>query len=123
MTAQENDEADLARTLIEVEDFGGPPPGGADKMASMTKPTRELLERALELPRPERERLARKLLESVDEEDQGDELDPAFVKELERRLADKPAPGQRWPTVDEVLSRLRRELKLPARRTSKRRGA
>ena len=89
----------------------------------MTKATRNLLERALELPAAERERLARRILESVDDEDESD-LDPAFVKELERRLADEPKPRERWSTVDEVLSRLRRELKLPARRvTRRRRGA
>lgn len=87
----------------------------------MTKAARELLNKALELPRADRERMAKRLLASVDEEEDTDELDPELVKELEKRLADEPAPGERWPTVHEVISRARRELKLPARR-SKRRG-
>ena len=88
----------------------------------MTRSARDLLDQALELPTAERERLARKLLASLDEDE--DDLDPAFVKELERRLLDEPARGERWPTVNKVLARLRRDLKLPARRTRKRcRGA
>jgi hypothetical protein len=51
-------------------------------------------------------------------DDEGDELDPDLGKDLERRLADEPAPGERWPTVDEVLAQVRRELGLPRRRRS-----
>jgi hypothetical protein len=86
----------------------------------MTKAARDLLNKALELPRADRERMAKRLLASVDEEETG-ELDPELVRELERRLADEPPLGEHWPTMDEVLSRLRRELKLPPRR-AKRRG-
>ena len=87
----------------------------------MTKPIRALLDQALALPAATREQFVRKLLESLDEESES-AFDPAFAKELERRLADKPVAGERWPSVDEVLGRLRRELKLPAARTTKRRG-
>ena len=89
----------------------------------MTKIARELLGRALELSDAERARLARRLLESLDEEESGPgELDPVLARELERRLADEPAPGERWPTIGEVLGRLRRELKLP-RAAKRRRGS
>lgn len=88
----------------------------------MTKRARDVLHRALELPESDRARLARRILESLDEKDDEEELDPDFAKELERRLSEEPPPGARWPTVDEVLDRLRRELKLP-RVTKRRRGA
>ena len=92
----------------------------------MTTKARELLERALQLSPRERRRLAQDLLESIDdsEEETSVELDPVFVKELERRLVDEPPKGERWPTVHEVIDRLRRDLELgPVRARKRARGS
>jgi len=77
----------------------------------MTRVTRELLERALTLSPAERMKLAHETLDSVgDEAEEDAELSPEWREEFERRLRDEPEPGERWPSGEEVVARLRREL-------------
>ncbi len=76
----------------------------------MTEATRDLLKRALELPPGERVKLAHELLGSVvaDEESADGllDLDPEFVAELNRRVADK-TPGI---PADEAFAEVERRL-------------
>lgn len=79
----------------------------------MTRDGHDLLERALKLPPAERIRLANELLDSLgDEAEAGDgaDLSAEWRQEIERRLQDEPEPGHPWPTGEEVVARLRREL-------------
>lgn len=93
----------------------------------MRKAARELLHKALELSEAERVRLARTLLESV--EDGSDEagLSPDWRAELERRLADEPTAEKPWETGEQLLARLERAQKRSdaarARASKRRRGA
>ncbi len=82
-------------------------------LESMTRETKELLERALKLPPKDRVKLARELLESVPESaasDGREELSAEWKAEIERRLADEPSAEDPWHTGEEVLARLREEL-------------
>jgi putative addiction module component (TIGR02574 family) len=92
----------------------------------MTRSGREILERALKLAPAERLKIAHEIIESVpvddDLEDDGAELSAEWRGEIERRLAEEPAPGNPWPTGEEVMARLRGELK-KGRARKKRRGS
>ena len=94
----------------------------------MTRSGKELLEHALKLSQPERARLAHELFDSLDDEHQGDlEIDPGYLRELDRRALDEPKPGERWPTAREVVDQIRRrrrksDLTRPSRRPSKKRA-
>ena len=84
----------------------------------MTKATRELLKRALDLSEAERLELARGIIDSVDD-DEGEDpkvVAAAWKTEIEKRLretleAGDDAPGDEWPVV-----RARLERKLRSRR-------
>lgn len=77
----------------------------------MTRSGRDLLERALKLPAEERVRLAHEILESVDEGRRRPvKLSRVWREEIERRLAEEPAPGSRWSSGEEIVARLRAEL-------------
>jgi putative addiction module component (TIGR02574 family) len=77
----------------------------------MTREGHDLLERALKLSPAERMKLATEILDSVGDEAEDDaELSPEWREEIERRLQDEPKPGKPWPTGEEVIARLRREL-------------
>lgn len=78
----------------------------------MTREGHDLLERALKLSPAERMKLAHEILDSVgdDAEVEDAELSPEWREEIERRLQDEPKPGKPWPTGEEVVARLRREL-------------
>jgi hypothetical protein len=90
----------------------------------MSKSGRSVLERALKLPMSERAELAQEILDSLDEAHSGEiEIDPRYRKELVTRALEEPAPGKRWPTAREVVTRIRRELDKPVRKRSKKRGA
>jgi putative addiction module component (TIGR02574 family) len=78
----------------------------------VTKPTREILERALALPPAERVKLAQELLGSVlPDLPAEDELDAAFVTELRRRaerfLSGKAKKGI---AAEEALAEIERRL-------------
>ena len=79
----------------------------------MTREGHDLLERALKLSPAERMKLAHEILDSVGDDghasDDG-ELSPEWREEIDRRLQDEPKPGKPWPSGDEVIARLRREL-------------
>jgi hypothetical protein len=45
-----------------------------------------------------------------------EELTEAWRAELERRLADEPAPGERWLTGDELIAKLRKRNEEDANR-------
>lgn len=78
----------------------------------MTKHTREVLERALGLPRKARAEIAHRLIESLDEAPADDpaEVERAWSNEIERRIRDvvegrvKPIP------FDEGIARVRKAL-------------
>lgn len=90
----------------------------------MTRSGRELLERALKLPQAERARLAHEILDSLDEEHQGElEIDPEYLVELEKRALDEPKPGEKWPTAREVVAEIRRDRKKKASRRSQKKRA
>ena len=57
-------------------------------------------------------KLANEILDSVGDEagDDDAELSPEWREEIERRLQDEPKPGKPWPSGEEVVARLRREL-------------
>lgn len=79
----------------------------------MTREGHDLLERALKLSPAERMKLAHELLDSVGDEAEPDadaDLSPEWREELERRLQDEPEPGKPWPSGEDVVARLRREL-------------
>jgi putative addiction module component (TIGR02574 family) len=78
----------------------------------MTREGHDLLERALKLSPAERMKLANEILDSVGDEagDDDAELSPEWREEIERRLQDEPKPGEPWPSGEEVVARLRREL-------------
>jgi putative addiction module component (TIGR02574 family) len=87
------------------------------------KRDRDLLERALELPMPERVKLAQELLDSLDAEQSGEpELDPGYRDELIRRALDEPKPGERWPTAAEVVASLRKDLEKRSSRVKRRKA-
>jgi len=93
----------------------------------MTRETKELLDRALKLPVPDRVKLAQELLDSVPVDDTGDgadarELSPEWKTEIATRLRDEPEPGKPWATGEEVIARLRRELETKRPR-KRRRGS
>jgi putative addiction module component (TIGR02574 family) len=93
-------------------------------MSHMTRAGRDLLALAMELPSAERAKLAQKLLDSLDHEQTGDiEIDPELKAEIDRRVADQPAPGERWPTADEAVELVRRSIRKASSRRSKKRGA
>jgi len=82
----------------------------------MTQATRDLLERALKLSLAERMQLAHEILESVGDEPEAEDctdLSPEWREEIERRLQDEPEPGKPWPSGEDVIARLRRELGEP----------
>lgn len=83
----------------------------------MVRDTNELLKRALELPPAERLRLARELVESVDDTPEGEleelaALDPEFVAELRRR-AERVRSGKAGPGIpaEKALAEIERQLK------------
>jgi hypothetical protein len=84
----------------------------------MTKATRELLRRALDLSEAERLELARGIIDSVEDEDDAEDpkvVAAAWKTEIEKRVretleAGDDAPGDEWPVV-----RARLERKLRAR--------
>lgn len=89
---------------------GGDATGGY--APSMTCEGHDLLERALKLSSAERMKLAHEILDSVRDEAEAEDptLTAEWQDELERRLEDEPKPGKPWPTGEEVVARLRREL-------------
>lgn len=79
----------------------------------MTREGHDLLERALKLSPADRMRLAHEILDSVGDEAEAEDdadLGPEWREEIERRLQDEPKPGKPWPSGEEVIARLRREL-------------
>lgn len=79
----------------------------------MTREGHDLLERALKLSPADRLKLAHEILDSVGDDAEAEddaELSPEWREEIERRLQDEPKPGKPWPTGEEVVARLRREL-------------
>lgn len=76
----------------------------------MTDATRDLLNRALELPPSERVKLAHELLGSVVADEEGEraveDLDPEFLAELNRRAVDDK-PGI---PADEAFAEVERRL-------------
>lgn len=78
----------------------------------MTREGHELLERALKLSPAERMKLAHEILDSVGHAEAEDEAEssPEWREEIERRLQEEPKSEKPWPTGEEVIARLRREL-------------
>lgn len=77
----------------------------------MTREGHDLLERALKLSPADRMKLAHEILDSVGDETEEDaDVSPEWREEIERRLQDEPKPGKPWPTGEDVIARLRREL-------------
>lgn len=78
----------------------------------MTRDGQDLLERALKLSPAERMKLAHEILDSVGDEGEADDatLTPEWRDDVERRLQDEPKQGKAWPSGEEVIARLRREL-------------
>ena len=72
----------------------------------MTKAVEELYERASRLPAEERAELAGRLLESIDEPEEG--VEEAGAAEVERRMADYRAGRVRTIPWSEVRARLHR---------------
>ncbi len=87
----------------------------------MTRSGRDLLERALKLPQSERATLAHEILDSLDDEHEGDlEIDAEYLRELERRALDEPKSGEKWLTAQEVVAEIRRGRRKSSRRSKKR---
>ena len=79
---------------------------------SVMASTKDLLHQALELPRPDRASLARDLIASLDEPlEPADDVDAAWLVEIERRMADPDAGrAQTIPWEEarkQILARLR----------------
>lgn len=68
-----------------------------------------LLEQALNLPEPERAKLAARLLESLDDEVQSD-VDAAWAAEIERRCAAVDAGTLATNDWNDVRARIEREI-------------
>lgn len=91
----------------------------------MTKATRALLRKALELTPAERGTLVRELVAAFDDEDRRVELGPAWTKEIARRLRDlrsgrvKPIPAAK--VFADLWAAQRRDT-AKARRTTRRRA-
>ena len=76
----------------------------------MTKKAQALLDQALKLSLDERAGLVDELMASLEEAGEL-ELIPAFAAELERRAAEPPPGGKKWPTGDEVVEAALRRVK------------
>ncbi len=76
----------------------------------MTAATKDLLKRALELPRKERGVLVRELIASLDfdgEEEDPEEVERAWLKVVKRRLRDLDAGRTKTIPGERVLAELR----------------
>ncbi len=71
--------------------------------------TTTLLEQALQLPQPERAKIASKLLESLDDNAQRD-IDDAWAAEIERRCAAVDAGTLSTSDWKDVRARIEREI-------------
>ena len=69
----------------------------------------ELLSKALQLPEHDRAELARRLLESLDEE-RSNEVDEAWLAEIERRCAAVDAGEAVTSDWNDVRQRIEREI-------------
>jgi len=71
----------------------------------------EIIEAVLRLPRDERARVAREILRSLDE-GEDDDVDAAWLTEIERRMKDFDEgndPGEEWDVVRaRILASLRK---------------
>lgn len=74
----------------------------------MTQDTRELLERALLLPRDARAELVHRLIESLDSgEDDSADVERAWGDEIGRRVRRVLQTGDRGTSLDEVVAEAR----------------
>ncbi|MBI3725589.1 addiction module protein [bacterium] len=84
----------------------------------MTREARELLERALKLPVKERGKLAKRLLESCDEEETEDpaEVEKAWAEEIKRRVREIDEGRVKGIPHEEVMAHVRDRLKRARKR-------
>ncbi len=76
----------------------------------VTDAAKKLMEQALALPREDRRRLGLALLESLDDDEQGLALHPAWIPEIKRRVEEIESGNVKTVPADEALVRLRARL-------------
>jgi putative addiction module component (TIGR02574 family) len=83
----------------------------------MTRETKELLERALKLPLKERAKLAKSIMESVDEEsDDPVAVEKAWAAEIKRRVRDIDEGRVKGIPGDKVREFVRRKVEAARKR-------
>jgi outer membrane protein assembly factor BamD (BamD/ComL family) len=85
----------------------------ANEQGQPDNPADELFQRALDLAPDVRVELADRLYQSVEPEDATDEWDPAFLAELEERVARYERGETQARDAFEALAELRRKYSVP----------